>query len=126
MKLLLDQGIPRTAAKLLNRAGIDTVHVGEIGYAEAEDDMILQFGRKGGYVIATLDADFHASLALTGATDPSVIRIRIEGLKAGAAAELLKTVLVRCSRDLEQGAAVTVQEERIRVRQLPLISSEKV
>lgn len=126
MKLLLDQGLPRTAAELLNRAGIDAIHVGEIGYAEAEDDMILQFGRNGGYVIATLDADFHASLALTGATEPSVIRIRIEGLKSEAAAEILKTVIARCARDLEQGAAVTVQEGRIRIRQLPLISSEKI
>jgi predicted nuclease of predicted toxin-antitoxin system len=125
MKLLLDQGLPRTAAELLNRAGIDTTHVGEIGYAAAEDDMILQLGRNEGYVIVTLDADFHASLALTGATEPSVIRIRIEGLKAWATAELLKTVLARCIRDLEHGAAVTVQQGRIRVRQLPLISSEK-
>ncbi len=125
MKLLLDQGLPRTAAELLNRAGIDTTHVGEIGYAAAEDDMILQLGRNKGDVIVTLDADFHASLALTGATEPSVIRIRIEGLKAVAAAELLKTVLDRCIRDLEHGAAVTVQEGKIRIRQLPLISSEK-
>ena len=125
MKLLLDQGLPRTAAELLNSAGIDTTHVGEIGYAAAEDDMILQFGRSGGYVIVTLDADFHASLAMTGTTAPSVIRIRIEGLKARAAAELLKTVLARCASDLEYGAAVTVQEGRIRVRRLPLVSSEK-
>ncbi len=59
MKLLLDQGLPRTAAELLNRAGIDTTHVGEIGYAAAEDDMILQLGRNEGYVIVTLDSDFH-------------------------------------------------------------------
>ncbi len=72
MKLLLDQGLPRTAAELLNSAGIDTTHVGEIAYAAAEDDMILQFGRSGGYVIVTLDADFHASLAMTGTTAPSV------------------------------------------------------
>ncbi len=122
MKLLLDQGLPRTAAELLTEAGIDATHVGEIGYATAEDNMILQLGRKEGYVIVTLDTDFHTLLALTGATEPSVIRIRIEGLKAGATAELLKTVLARCTEDLEHGAAVTVQKGRIRVRKLPLIS----
>ncbi len=124
MKLLLDQGLPRSAAKLLCDAGVNTVHVGEIGYAAAEDDQILRLGRNEGYVIVTLDADFHASLALSGATEPSVIRIRIEGLKAKAA-ELLKEVLRRCDPYLERGAAVTVQKGRIRVRQLPLISSEK-
>ena len=125
MKLLLDQGLPRSAGELLNRAGVDTTHVGEIGYASAEDDMILQLGKNEGYVIVTLDADFHTSLALSGATKPSVIRIRIEGLKAIAAAKLIKAVLAQCIQDLENGAAVTVQEGRIRVRRLPLISSEE-
>jgi len=37
MKLLLDQGIPRSAATILRRASFDAVHTGEIGLAEAED-----------------------------------------------------------------------------------------
>jgi predicted nuclease of predicted toxin-antitoxin system len=37
MKLLLDQGLPRSAAVLLTRAGHDTVHVGDIGLGEADD-----------------------------------------------------------------------------------------
>ncbi len=41
MKLLLDQGLPRSAASLLREAEIDTVHTGEIGYATAEDAMIM-------------------------------------------------------------------------------------
>ena len=44
MKLLLDQGLPRSAAKLLRKDGIDTVHVGEIGLSTADD---YRFRRKG-------------------------------------------------------------------------------
>jgi predicted nuclease of predicted toxin-antitoxin system len=121
MKLLLDQGLPRTAAELLRSVGIDTVHVSEIGYATAEDAVILRLGIEQGRTVVTLDADFHALLALSAATTPSVIRIRIEGLRAQAASNLIQSVVSQCEHDLVQGAVVTVQENRLRVRRLPLL-----
>lgn len=122
MKLLLDQGLPRSAATLLREAGIDTVHVGEIGYSTADDAAILERGRKEERIVVTFDADFHALLALSRAITPSVVRIRIEGLYGKRAADLIQAVLTRCREDLMQGAAVTVQPKRIRVRRLPLLS----
>ncbi|OIO91340.1 MAG: hypothetical protein AUK03_11315 [Anaerolineae bacterium CG2_30_64_16] len=122
MKLLLDQGLPRTAASLLRQAGIDAVHVGEIGFSSASDAEILDRGREEGCVIVTLDADFHALLALSRAMAPSVIRIRIEGLRAAALTSLLQVVLRLWGEELERGAVATVQEERIRIRRLPLLS----
>ncbi len=93
MRLLLDQGLPRSAARFLRDAGIDTVHVGEIGYFTADDATILQKGRDDGRTVVTLDADFHALLAISRATCPSVIRLRIEGLYGEAAAHLIQAVL---------------------------------
>ncbi len=121
MKLLLDQGLPRTAAALLRESGIDTVHVGEIGYSTASDSSVLQKARDDGRIVVTLDADFHTLLALTGTTSPSVIRIRIEGLRGKDAADLIKAVLVQCCEDLDHGALVTVQPRRTRIRRLPLV-----
>ena len=74
-------------------------------------------------IVATLDADFHTLLALSGAAHPSVIRIRIEGLRGEAAAILLLNVLQHCEEDLHHGAVVTVQKGRLRIRRLPLIRS---
>jgi predicted nuclease of predicted toxin-antitoxin system len=121
MKLLLDQGLPRTAGKALRDVGIDAVHVGEIGYSTADDAAILQRGRDEGRIVVTLDADFHALLALSGATSPSVIRIRIEGLRGEDAARLIRAVMKECGEYLEQGAMVTVQPGRIRIHHLPLL-----
>jgi predicted nuclease of predicted toxin-antitoxin system len=121
MKLLLDQGLPRSAAKLLSEAGIDTIHVGEIGYSTADDASILERGRTEGRIVITADADFHALLALSAATAPSVIRIRIEGLYGQKAADLIQAVLARCAEDLMKGAVITVQPGRIRVHRLPLL-----
>jgi predicted nuclease of predicted toxin-antitoxin system len=122
MKLLLDQGLPLSAAALLRDANIDTIHVGEIGMSEAEDADIIQRARDEERVVVTLDADFHALLALDVATTPSVIRIRIERLCAQALTDLLLTVIAECGEDLEQGSATTVEPSRIRIRRLPLVS----
>lgn len=121
MKLLLDQGLPLSAAALLRDAGVDTIHVGEIGMSEAEDAEIIQRARDEGRVVATLDADFHTLLALDEATSPSAIRIRIERLRAQALTDLLLTVIIECAEELEQGSAVTIEPSRIRIRRLPLV-----
>ncbi len=118
--LLLDQGLPRTAALELCRLGIEAEHVGDIGLVEAEDRTILARARERGEIVVTLDADFHAELALSGTVGPSVIRIRIEGLKAQELASLLVKVLDQSADDLKSGAMVTVTESGIRVRHLPL------
>lgn len=125
MKLLLDQGLPRSAASLLRAAGVDTVHVGEIGMSAASDSAILAQGQAEQRVVVTLDADFHALLALPGATAPSVIRIRREGLKAVGLVTLLEKVIEAWGEELELGAVVTVDENRSRMRRLPLLNREK-
>jgi predicted nuclease of predicted toxin-antitoxin system len=69
----------------------------------------------------TLDADFHALLALSGAAGPSVVRIRIEGQWTGGLATLLVNVLKVCQDDLVQGAMISVTENGARIRRLPLL-----
>nr|WP_225938753.1 DUF5615 family PIN-like protein [Kovacikia minuta] len=122
MKLLLDQGLPLSAAALLRDAGFDTIHVSEIGMSEAEDTEIIQRAKDEERVVGTLDADFHTLLALDAAISPSVIRIRIERLRAQAFTDLLLMVISECEAELSQGAAITVEPSRIRIRRLPLLS----
>lgn len=81
MKLLLDQGLPRSAVGRLRELGVEAVHVGEIGMSGAQDTLILEHARHHGYAVVTLDADFHSILAEQQASEPSVVRLRIEGLK---------------------------------------------
>lgn len=125
MKLLLDQGLPRAAAGLLRTAGVDTVHVGEIGMSVASDSAILAQGQTEHRVVVTLDADFHALLALSGVSAPSVVRIRREGLKAVGLVTVLEKVIEEWGEELELGAVVTVDENRSRMRRLPLLSTKK-
>lgn len=120
MKLRFDQGLPRSTAELLRKAGHDVFHTGEIGMARAEDPLIISRAVEDGRTIVTLDADFHTLLALTNASAPSVVRIRIEGLKAEQCAGVIERVLAVCLEDLERGAAVSVTEHQVRIHRLPL------
>lgn len=120
MRWLLDQGVPRSAAGVLRARGEDAVHTGEVGLATAEDEVILKWARREMRVIVTLDADFHQLLALTEQRAPSVIRVRLQGLDAEAVVSLVLEVRAVCEDDLQRGAVVTVNENNIRVRLLPL------
>lgn len=71
--------------------------------------------------MVTLDADFHALLALSNAHSPSVIRLRIEGLKGIEAAHLIQRVLERAANEVQAGAVVTVTAMGVRVKRLPIL-----
>jgi predicted nuclease of predicted toxin-antitoxin system len=121
MKLLLDQGLPRSTVQQLAAIGIVAEHVGNLGLAAASDHVILDEARNRGEVVVTLDADFHALLAHAGASGPSVIRLRIEGLDAARRAQILSQVLAVAATDLAAGAAVSVTPpDLVRIRRLPI------
>jgi predicted nuclease of predicted toxin-antitoxin system len=121
MKFLLDQCLPRSTVLHLRNAGIEAAHAGDLGLATVGDEKILEIGRLQGLVVVTLDADFHSILALLGSSGPSVIRIRIEDLRAEGLASLLVKVLELCKDDLTKGAAVSVTEDGVRIKLLPLV-----
>ncbi len=118
INLLLDQGLPRSAATILRSKGYSVAHVAEHDLSNAKDIEIIEHSRKEGSVIVTLDADFHALLKIGGYTAPSVIRLRIEGLKGEELADLIEQVLAAVGEDLNLGALVTVNEKTIRVHRL--------
>lgn len=124
MKFLLDQGVPRSTVRYLHDMGLDAEHVGSLGLATATDEAILAEGRERGAVVVTFDSDFHALLALSNAAAPSVIRIRIQGLKGEGVARIVQQVLQTVESDLMAGAAVTVTDRRLALRQLPLIRND--
>jgi predicted nuclease of predicted toxin-antitoxin system len=92
-----------------------------VDLGSAQDLAILDWAAAEHRHCVTLDADFHALMALGARTRPSVVRIRIEGLKGVAVAALLETLWERAGAAIERGALVTVTPASIRVRNLPLV-----
>lgn len=121
MKFLLDQGLPRSTVSELQRINIESLHVGDIDMSGATDAEIIKKAFDNDLVVITLDTDFHAILAERRLKKPSVIRIRIEGLKSKELSGIIKTVFKSAHNELEKGAAISVTDKGIRVHNLPLV-----
>lgn len=119
MRWLLDQGLPLGAIAILNKTGQDSVHVSQIGKSGATDAGILKIARDDFRAVVTLDADFHALLVLSGETSPSVVRIREEGLKAGALAEIILRIADRFAVELNEVCLITFLKGTVRMRKIP-------
>jgi predicted nuclease of predicted toxin-antitoxin system len=74
--------------------------------------------------VVTLDADFHAILAVSGASGPSVIRLRLQGLNAPEVVRLVLDLLTRFDADLKLGSLVTVKAMKTTCHRLPVGRSD--
>ena len=125
IKLVLDQGLPRDAASRLRDLGYECVHVGDVGMSTADDKEILGLALAQAAVVVTLDSDFHAILAVSGAVGPSVIRIRIQSLRAEEISECVRSVATGFESELKAGSLVTVKTRKTTCHELPIGRSRR-
>jgi predicted nuclease of predicted toxin-antitoxin system len=88
--------------------------------SKAADEEILAFSLGRNAVVLTLDADFHAILAVSGAPGPSVIRIRLQGLGATEVVEVVRRVLASFEAELKGGTLITVKALKTTCHRLPI------
>ena len=119
-KLVLDMGLPRTAAAELRTRGGQVEHVAEIGMARAADDAILEYAATRAMVVVTLDNDFARLVAVPHRSRPSLIHIRIARVTRDLLVALLGTLVPTFDAELEAGAIISVNERGARVRRLPI------
>ena len=91
---------------------------------KAADDEIVAWSLGKNAIVVTLDADFHTILAVSGASGPSVIRLRMQVLGAPEVVELVQKVLAGFEADLKRGSLVTVKAHKITCHRLPIGSSD--
>ena len=120
MKLLLDMNLPPKLANILVNSGIPSVHWCEIGAQDATDEEIMSYANDNDHVVVTHDLDFSAILSVTHGQKPSVIQIRTQYLNIKEIAELIVTTVQQNSAAIEQGAIVSLDANRARLRVLPL------
>ena len=120
MKLLIDMNLSPRWTRLLADAGIDAAHWSTLGAANAPDVEIVAFARTNGYVVLTHDLDFGAILAATQGDKPSVVQIRSEDVSPKVIGKPVIAALRQMSAELDEGALLTIDPSRTRLRLLPL------
>jgi predicted nuclease of predicted toxin-antitoxin system len=120
MRLLIDNNLPPGLVVALG--DWDVVHARQLGLQAAPDRVLFEFAAKENRVVVSQDADFGTLLALLGTKAPSVILIRRPDLPTtGHLAPVLRKELPRFRDELEKGALLILEVQRIRLRPLPLI-----
>ena len=120
MKLLIDMNLSPRWTRYLMDAGLEAAHWSTLGAANAPDVEIMTFARVNGYVVLTHDLDFSAILAATHGLKPSVVQIRSEGVNPDVIGKLVVDALRQMNADLNNGALLTIDTNRTRLRILPL------
>ncbi len=120
MKFLLDENQSPHIAELLVDAGHDAIHARDIGLRTSPDDDVLAAAREAGRVVISADTHFGELLAASNAAGPSIVLLRRqEQRRAREIAALILANLDEVADDLQSGAVVVLDDERIRIRSLP-------
>lgn len=120
LRFLADMNLSPVTVVTLQRDGWDIVRVSSLLPAYASDTEVLALARQQDRVVVTQDLDFSVLLALGGLVRPSLITIRMSNTEPKHVATRLLQILPRVAEVLADGAAVTVDDNALRIRRLPI------
>lgn len=120
MKLLVDMNLSPRWVSVLADGGVEATHWSTLGAMNAPDSAIMAFAKANDYVVLTHDLDFGAILAATQGEKPSVVQIRAEDVSPDVIGTQVIAALQQMAVELEDGALITVDPNRTRLRVLPL------
>ncbi len=120
MKLLLDMNMSPMWVTALEDAGYAVTHWAALGPADAPDHVLMSYAHDHGMIIFTQDLDFGIALAISGADSPSVVQLRAADALPSAVGRPVVDGLRQTRRELLEGALVTIDARRTRVRVLPI------
>lgn len=86
----------------------------------ASDQEIIHLAEDLQASILTQDLDFSAMIAQSGKSFPSLLSLRLGNVSHQRITQLLLTLLPTIGNELIQGSIISVDEETIRIRPLPV------
>ncbi|MEK9136305.1 MAG: DUF5615 family PIN-like protein [Bacteroidota bacterium] len=123
MRFLVDNAVSPFVSAGLNAEGHDAIHVREIGLSGAPDEEIFTFASNEDRIIISADTDFGALLALRETSKPSFVLFRQMDKRPAKQLHFLLSHLSTLEADLTSGCIVVCEDERIRIRALPIVKA---
>jgi len=122
LKFLIDNALSPVFSKILQEHSHDSIHVRELGMQASPDEEIFDFAQKEKRIIVSADTDFGTILALRKEKYPSVIIFRrTSKRRPNEQVELLLLNLPQIEESLADGCISIIEDERIRIRMLPIL-----
>lgn len=120
MKILVDMNLSPGWVPVLSEQGWEVIHWSRLGGPGASDREILNWAKLHTHVVLTHDLDFGAILAATGGKSPSAVQLRMQDINPEHKKQLVIQAMQQFRDYLEEGALISIDEKRPRVRILPL------
>jgi len=120
IRLLADVHISPKTVSDLQKQGYEIIRSSEVLPVNAPDINILEFARTDNWVVLTQDLDFSMLVALSRYSQPSLITLRLSSAKTDIVTQKLLDVLPQIEEALQEGSAITIQDDSIRIRKLPV------
>lgn len=119
MKLIVDMNLSPRWVNLLASEGFEAAHWSSLGAMDAPDTTIMAYAHDNDYVVLTHDLDFSAILAATHGIKPSVAQLRADDVSPDVIGQKTVRALKQMADELEQGALLTIEPNKTRLRLLP-------
>lgn len=120
IRLMADMNISPQTVSALQKQGWDIIRVPEVLPANTSDEEILYFCRQENRSILSFDLDFSMLVALSGSDRPSLITLRLSSTNPDIVSQRVLEVLPQIEEELERGSAITIGNETVRIRKLPV------
>ncbi|MFW6174248.1 MAG: DUF5615 family PIN-like protein [Chloroflexota bacterium] len=120
LRYLADMNLSPLTVEMLRSDGLDVFRVSDVLPASAPDEDVLAMARGEGRVLITQDLDFSALVALGGHAEPSLVTMRLSTSEPEVVTRRLQGLLSQIEEELRQGCAVTIDDDTVRIRKLPI------